>query len=253
MGRAVCLLRETPHYRRDAFCNGLAAVGFKVVPHIQQPEPDDVLVLWNRYGGYAEHAGKFERVGARVLVTENGYLGKDWRGGHWYSLAIGHHAGAGKWNEGGPERWDSWGVDLMRWREGGRETLILGQRGIGEDGIASPDGWAEQTQRRIGGRIRPHPGKEPPAVSLQSDLWKAREVVTWHSGAALLALMAGVPVWYGFEGWIGALAGLPVEQFGKTPAKRDDADRLAMFRRLAWAMWTVDEIESGEAISLLLA
>lgn len=251
--RALCLLRETPHYRRDAFCSGLKAAGFQIVTHIPDPKPDDVLVIWNRYTGYAEHAGRFESAGARVLVAENGYLGKDWRGGHWYSLAIGHHAGAGKWVEGGPQRWDSWGVELLPWREGGRETLIFGQRGIGEEGIASPANWANEAQRLTGGRIRPHPGKEPPAVSLERDLWKVREVVTWHSGAALLALMAGVPVWYGFPDWIGAQAGLPLAQFGKVPAKRDDADRLAMFRRLAWAMWEVDEIHSGAAIKHLLS
>ena len=187
-----------------------------------------------------------------MLVAENGYLGKDWRGGHWYSLAIGHHAGAGIWNEGSAARWDSWGVELLPWREGGRETLILGQRGIGEEGIASPTGWAERAQKLTGGRIRPHPGKLPPAISLERDLWKAREVVTWHSGAALSALIAGIPVWYDFEQWIGARAGLPLSQFGKVAARRDDADRLGMFRRLAWAMWEVEEISSGAAISHLM-
>lgn len=247
--RALNLLREQLHYRRDAFDEGLRAVGFEVVKALPRPAPDDLLVIWNRYGGYDEIARYFEQFGARVVVAENGYLGKAWRGGDWYALALNHHSGAGKWPDGGPERWAQHGTELARWRDGAGEILVLGQRGIGEAGIASPTGWAEAVQRQYGGRIRPHPGKNEPAVSLEADLADARAVLTWHSGAALLALLAGVPVFYAFPRWIGAEAARPLWEFEAGPRQ---GDRLAMFQRLAWAQWQLDEIRSGEAFDHLL-
>lgn len=253
MKRAVCLLRDSIHYRKDAFCQGLRENGYEVLPGLQRPGEGDLLVIWNRYAGYDEVATSWERCGARVLVTENGYLGKDWRGGDWYSMAQGHHAGAGRWHDGGPSRWDAWGVELAPWQPAGPESLILAQRGIGEPGIASPDRWAETVQRRIGGRIRQHPGKVAPKTTLQEDLQGVGQVVTWNSSAALHALLMGVPVWHDHDEWIGAPAAQNLKSWGSADSLRDDAARLFMFRRLAWAMWTLEEIRSGVAIASVLA
>ena len=243
----MCMLRTALHYRRDAFVAGLQSAGYKVVPQLSDPRPGDVLAIWNRYGGYHETARQWERAGARVLVAENGYVGRDR-----YALAEGHHAGAGKWPLGGPERWDALGVELHPWRESDAPPLILGQRGIGEPGIASPPQWAERVQRRIGGRIRPHPGKYLPPVSLDADILAAGCVITWASSAALRALQLGVPVWCDCPQWIGSGAAQPLSEWGKRPALRSDAARLEMFRRLAWAQWTIDEIRSGDAIRRIL-
>lgn len=252
MPRALNLLRAALHYRRSAFDEGLRAAGFDTVGALDRPRHGDLLLIWNRYGGFAEIADRFEAAGATVLIAENGYLGKGWRGGEWFSLARGHHAGAGAWPVGGPERWDGWGVDLAPFRAGGDETVIFGQRGIGEPGVRSPDRWAEAVRGRIGGRIRPHPGTGPEGVPLAVDLARARECVTWHSGAALLALLMGVPVWYAFPQWIGAGAARSLAEYGRAEPRRDEAARLAMFRRLAWSMWTLDEIRTGEPIARLM-
>ena len=246
----MCLLRHPPAYRRERFVEGLRAAGFAVQDRIADPRPDDVLLIWNRYGPFHDEARRFERGGAAVLVAENQYLA-GWLPGKWHALAPGHHAGAGAVVDGGPQRWDALRLDLVPWRTNSSDVLILGQRSIGEDGIASPRGWAEATQRRIGGRIRPHPGKHPPAVPLAEDVGRASAVVTWASSAALIALALGVPVWFEMPRWIGAEAARPLAEFGAAP-KRDDAARLAMFRRLIWAQWRVDEIEDGTAFRHLL-
>lgn len=254
MPRALNTLRASLHYRREAFDAGLQAVGFEVVTQLPRPERGDLLLLWNRYGGYAEQAAEFERRGGLVLVAENGYLGKHWRGAEWFALARGHHAGAGWWPDGGPGRWGGWGVELSPWRDGGTETLVLAQRGIGEPGVRSPAGWAEAARRRIGaGRIRQHPGNSTQSVPLADDLAQARDVVTWNSGAALLALLAGVPVWCDWPQWVGAEACWPLSEFGKREPRRDDEARLGTFRRLAWSMWTLDEVRTGEPIRCLTA
>jgi hypothetical protein len=250
--RAQCWLPEGPNYRRECFLAGLEAAGVECVPKIERPGPSDILLLWNRPPAREAEARRFEAAGARVLVIENGYLGKQWMGRKWFAMAWGHHAGAGRWPDGGPERWDSWGVEMAPWRGGIGDTLILAQRGIGEQGVASPRGWAEAVQRAIGGRIRRHPGAYTAAVSLEDDLAAASSVVTWHSAGALHALLGGVPVWYGFDRWIGAGAARVLREFGADP-RRDDAARLAMFRRMAWAMWDADEVRSGAAFRSLTA
>jgi hypothetical protein len=217
----------------------LAQAGYAVVPSLPEPSPDDVLLVWNRYGLFDAEAKRFEAAGAKVLVTENGWLGKGWNGGEWFTLCQGHHAGAGSWPVGSADRWDSWGVELKPWRDG-VDTLVLGQRGIGEHGIRCPEGWGERMASRLNAKFRPHPGARK--VTLEPDLLNAQKVVTWNSGAALKALMFGVPVWYAFPQWIGAEAASRVGE----PLVKDDAKRLAMFRRLAHSMFQLDEIASGE-------
>lgn len=250
--RALSLLRQSLHYRREAFDAGLRAAGFEVVERIDRPTPCDMVLTWNAYGAFGEIGRRFEQCGAQWLVAENGLLSKTWAGGEWFSLAIGGiAAGGGKFHDGGPERWDGWRVEMAPYRTGGDETVIFGQRSIGAPGVASPYQWAENTQRRIGGRIRAHPGNAAPTVPLADDLAQARECATWNSSAALGALLLGVPVWS--EGpWIGAGAARPLSQWGKAEPMRDEAARLAMFRRLAHAMWTLDEIRTGEPIRRLV-
>lgn len=60
-----------------------------------------------------------------------------------------------------------------------------------------------------------------------------------YSGAALQALLWGIPVASEMPDWIGA-------------QDNTDAGRLAMFRRLAWAQWTLEEISDGLPFRSLL-
>lgn len=256
MRRALCLIREAPVYRRQAFVSGLRAAGYDVAQRLDKPDSEDVLVIWNRYGHGEECAQQFERAKARVIVVENGYLGNGWLNDRWLAMSIGQHNGAGQWRIGGNERWDSLGVMLEPWRSGGKERIILGQRGIGSSEVRSPHQWAERTRARIGGRIRAHPGKDE-IKPLEEDLRDAACVVTWGSAAALRALLMGVPVWYDFPKWIGAVAARPLNEFGTppnmlAPVKRSDTDRLHMFRQLMWAMWRASEVEDGTAFRYLL-
>ena len=249
--RAVCLLRDGPAYRKEAFIEGLRNAGYDIVPNdFRGPSSADVLLIWNRYGGYDEAATQWERGGGRVLVVENGYLGKSWRGESWNALAQSHHCGAGHWAYGGPERWDNYGVELQPWRTEG-STLILAQRGIGEQGIRSPEGWAESVQAKYGGRIRLHPGKDKSKVSLADDLEGVGRVLTWHSGAALHCLLMGIPVWYAFDSWLGGCGATPLSNWPVNLSS--DAQRLAMFRNLAWTNWSLDEIRSGQALTNVLS
>jgi hypothetical protein len=220
--RALLNLRYTVPERRAAFEKGLKRIG--------DPE---VFVTWNRIGGADQVAKQYEARGLLVIVAENAAWGNDFAGRQWYSLARGMHNTAGRFPVGGSERFDSLGVDLAPWRIGG-ERVVLPQRGIGPAGVAMPRDWPTQQS----GRVRSHPGTKP-CIPLEQDLARAGEVVTWGSGAAIKALMWGIRVESHMPAWIG-------EQ------DNTDAGRLAMFRRLAWAQWTLEEIESGEPFERLI-
>lgn len=232
MRKAYCMIRTDMHYRRDAFECGIEAAGFKLSQNEFTPRPGDLVVVWNRYGHFHDMARRFEGAGALVLVAENAYLPL----GKWYALSLWHHNGAGQYPFLGNERWDSLGIEPAPWREGGSEIILLPQRGIGPSGVAMPADWVERTTAKLGRykfRVRRHPGIRPQAVSLENDLAKAKAVVTWGSGAAIKALMMGIPCFHGLPNWIGAPGSTPIDRANFDNPQR--GDRLMMLRRLIWA------------------
>lgn len=256
MPTAALLLERLPEFRVDAFTAGLKSLGYDVKPNAStNPKLGDVLVIWNRSMTRDAMARRYEAVGGKVIVAENGYLGREWRGGIWYALALGNHNGAGTWPDGGDDRWDSWGVELEPWRDGGSDVVILAQRGIGHPKVREPHGWSRKlltdlqasTKRKV--RVRAHPGERKPPVSLEDDLSKAWCVVTWGSAAAFKALAWGIPVFHGYPKWIGAGTAAAWPGNIEQPFR---GDRLPAFRSLAHAMWGLDEIASGKALRCLL-
>jgi hypothetical protein len=238
--RAFLGIRPGVHYRSDAFTQGLERLGYCVFPEVTtRPDKTDVLVIWNRYRENARAADAFEFHGLPVLIAENAAWGNEFQGERWYSIARNYHNTAGGFPVGDSTRWDALGVDLPAFRAGGDEVVILPQRGIGPPGVAMPLGWPDWARKESGGRVRPHPGVNR-CVPLEDDLARARCVWTWGSGAAIKALLWGIPVRSWMPGWVG-------EQ------DNTEEGRLAMFRRLAWAQWRLGEIKSGEAFTRLLA
>lgn len=223
-------LRYTVSERCKIFTQGLERLGYTVVNGLTMTPGDrDILVSWNRLGEAHRVARHFQTV----LVTENAAWGNEFCGEHWYTMARGYHNTAGCFPVLGNERWDRLGVELQPWRTSG-ETVILPQRGIGPPGVAMPRDWPLRQQ----GRLRPHPGKHA-GKPLQEDLANAGKVVTWGSGAAVKALMWGIPVESHMPNWIAA-------------QDNTDAGRLATFRQLAWAQWRLEEIRSGAAFKHLI-
>lgn len=250
MRRAFCLIREQPHYRRDAFVAGLKRCGLKV--STSWPGSDirasDVLVIWNRYDCWDRLARQFEAVGATVLVAENGYMGVDWLGDRWYALSRNWHNGLGTWSPGDSSRWDLLDFELAAPRlDHDGYALLLPQRGFGPPETAMPANWIERN-RTIASvahavKVRPHPGNQPAPVELEHDLRGCAYAATWGSGAGIKALALGYPVCSDWPRWIGASA---------TGMKLREQARYQMFCNLAWAMWRVREIESGDAIARLI-
>ncbi len=246
---AFIAIKADLHYRRSCFESGFKRLGYRIRDGrgSVHGERGDVLVIWNRNGNGHRAALDMEAAGGTVIVAENGYLAESQP--YHLALSLRFHNGAGKWHVGGPERWDALGIELKPWRTQDGETVILPQRGIGSPGVAMPHGWAQKLKTL--GRIRHHPGCSKNGVPLERDLKRASAVITWGSGAALRALLWGIPVYYGMRAWIGATAARPLADKALGP-KLDDEARLAMFRRLAWAQSTMQEIETGVAIDRLI-
>jgi hypothetical protein len=242
-------------------------VGLELVAALPKPTPDDVLVIWNRYGIGEDMARRFEAVGAVVVIAENGIIGAsenayakqyDPNGDQIYSLALNFHNGGGRWWIGEPDRWRQQGVEVRPWREDGEHILVLPQRGFGHSAVAPPANWVQSTVERLRKltirpiKVRAHPGNEPAGIPLEADLKGAWCCVTWGSGAGIKALCSGIPVYSEWGKWIGFPAALPFGVIGRADVAPTDDARQVMLDRLAWYQWTVPEIASGEPFRLLL-
>lgn len=248
--------------RHEAILRGLSRCGYRILREARLPRSRrDVLVTWTRHRGWKERqCTAFEEAGGRVIVCEEAYI-REVSGERHIALALGDHNGAGRWFVGGPERWESFAIDLRPWRNSGEHIVVREQRGIGSSFMASPPLWHDEathglrqrTAREI--RLRAHPRSRlyPERARTQPNLARMLErchaFVTWASADAVSALIAGVPVFFNAPHWIcasGAMRGLSGIEAPKTP------DRLPALERLAWAQWSLSEIAHGEPFARLL-
>lgn len=263
MKTALCLIRQNPVYRHEAFVAGMTKLGYQVevAPfHRRVPSPDDVVLIWNRYGTGDRQAALFEEYGATVIVVENSYVNmKDTKKA--FAMSLNRHNGAGRWPAPEHCRLDKLDIDIKPWQEVGTHILVLPQRGVGLPGVAMPKDWPNKIVPKLKATaksalvyVRPHPGINPETTPLEEDLKRAWCAVTWGSSAATKALVAGVPVFYEFDRWIAgpaacddirkiSLENSPVQYMG---------DRHAMFSNLAWAQWTVEEVMTGDPMRRLI-
>lgn len=249
---AVNLIRPLPHYRRDAFDRGLRAAGYSLVLNGKPTGPEDLLVVWNRYGAFHERARNWEAAGGTVLVCENGYIGADVKGHQLYAISAEGHNGSGWWPIGTEDRFSALGIEVKPWvsRPDGY-ALICGQRGIGSPTMASPPNWHVGAERRVRAwwprtKVRLHPGNNAPAVPLSADLAGASHCVIWSSSSGVKALCEGIHVAYDAPNWICAGGATPLGRIGElNPVGHEDSRDIAL-REMAHAQWTVAEIDSGE-------
>jgi len=265
MNTAWVTLRHQPPYRSDAFANGFEALGYKVklaFPTNQDVRAEDVVVTWNlnpRYRG-AAHAAK--RAGASLIVAENGYIPAENSAEHHYALARDGHNGSGFWFVGEEDRWAKLGRNLHPWRgypDG--HILICDQRGIGSDIMKCPRPFIEPLLpklERIFARhdkrkkprfvFRAHPGRHQSKLTLAQELQGARAMVTWASNAANEALLMGYPAFRTAPFHVNEAVLTDVSLLPTPP----ETDRLAGFKKLAWAQWSLTEIGDGSAFKWLL-
>lgn len=255
MKRASIMVLERPPYHGAEVAEALKGLGYApTFSQISDPRPGDLLVLWNRYARYEANAADFERNGGTVVIMENGYFGRNYRGGPWYALSIGQHNGGGLLPPANLRMWDRIDYPEQDWRYNpDGDIVVLATRHMGSEKQREPQGWAERIAAEIGARIRAHPGaqKDDPVERdrlLWEDIKDAAYCITWGSSAGLKAIMMGIPVSYGLRNWIGSSAAQRIEAGHKAFC----GDRSLLKARLATAMWNLDEIRSGEAFRWLL-
>ena len=250
-----CLPR--PPYYGDVMRTALTSLGYSIaLTPEKHPRKGDALVLWNRHPRDEIFARTYMDRGATVVIVENGYFGRDFNGTEWFAMALSQHNGAGTWPDLGVDRWQGLGIELAPWRRSGDDIVLLATRHMGSNITREPAGWLAETKRQLKERtkrvvrVRAHPGPQAaiPKASLADDLANAHAVVTWGSSAGLKALAMGVPCFSGFYKWIGASCTYPVSHDLEDTWS---GDRLPMFRRVASAMWSIDEIKSGAAFKAL--
>jgi hypothetical protein len=246
---ALCMIRQQPHYRRHAFETGLRRAGYSMIQGGRPAGPEDLLVIWNRYGACESMARTWEQIGGTVLVCENGYLGVDSEQRQYYAISAHGHNGSGWFPRSGEDRFAKLGIDVEPWRPGGDHILVRGQRGIGTAQMASPVNWhneAGSALRKLTTlpvRIVDHPGNVSPKP-IPEALDRAGACVIWSSALGVLALVRGIPVFYGAPYWICSGAARPLSEYALGPV-RDDRARNAELCRMADGQWSVQEIESG--------
>ena len=246
---AVCTLRHEPHYRRHAFESMLRVNGYRIDTSGKPKSKLDLFVTWNRQQGDEQRADDWEARGGSVIVCENAYLAP----AKWsmYAISLHGHCGSGWFPVGDEDRFSDLGIPIAPWKEATGDILVCGQRGIGSRQMASPRNWEIGAARRIGGRIRRHPGRYPTKTTLEQDLRGASLCAVWSSAAGVQALASGIPVAYFAPHWICAGAATRGYEGVARPLRSDEARSKAL-HRMAHGQWTVPEIESGEPLRRIL-
>lgn len=260
-------LRISPPYRSWAFGAGLETLGFTPRTGFPPPgavRPEDVVVTWNLNPRYRPAAEAARAAGCPLLVAENGYIGKVGDMTPYYALARDGHNGSGFWYVGKEDRWAALGHKMTPWHYRVKgHVLIVGQRGIGSDLMKSPHNFIDTARERVDRVIkklglppypilvREHPGREgdTSAPTLAEHLAGARAVVTWASNVANLSILYGLPTMRMAPYHVNSAAFTTLEDLF---TKEAEPDRLTAFRSLAWAQWSLHEIQDGTAFRSLL-
>ena len=276
--RAVLNVPERPGYPAGLRA-GLEAAGLAVVPAFREPlAPSDVLVTWTLWRGSARRAlaERHRRRGGTTWCLEHGIVRSVGDRGHWQlGLRVGEGTGIngqGRAPEGGPERWQSWGLAHAPWRRDGGHVLVCGQRGTRphDPDLSHGPGWADDVIERLRRvtdrpiRYRAHPGAPGRALPqgagpaaevtdarapLAADLAGAWAVVVYSSTAATAAILAGVPVLYDGPAIACRRLALKGPEQVERPALPARAAELA---RLAWYQWSDAELADGRPFVRLL-
>jgi hypothetical protein len=260
--RAAVLVRQRDGWPWEEIASGLRAIGIEPVFTTGPADAYEIVVTWNDYGSRARTAEAARAKGALHLCLENG-PGLDPRT---VLIQVGGHNGPQFLRpSGGGERAKTYLPRLEPWRVTSHHlsALICGQRGGGYSPLAMPREWPGETAiklQEIGFRrisYRPHPERDARAVipkgvpitysgnDLEYDLREVDLCVVFTSMAAIEAIMRGVPTIYCGPRHIAS----EVIRSGLKPFSLHSlmVDREAFFRKLAWNIWSLDELASGQA------
>lgn len=268
-------MKSTAVIARD-IQSGFLALGWECIargygdPDI--PGDTDAIVC---FGWMSKHKTQTERTAIiadalrrsiPVLCVELGTIGTLNRA-HWRHLGWNGVNGRSVWITRKPgNRWDKIFrpiINVRPWRTDDQGPIVvLGQKpfDVSLENCRNYMQWLQETIKRIGNRavFRPHPkalDMQIPGVPndtnglLETTLKTASATMTWNSSAGVQSVIAGVPHYCEDRGSMAWEVSRRVNEMG-----RDSTfDRQPWLDRLAYSIWHMDEIRSGEAIQSLLS
>lgn len=258
------VLHRDPYGGRNII-DGLHSHGYQDFSekNINLAGPNDLLILWNRYQRNESDAQAIERAGGKVVVLENGLLGRNFDDSvNHYSISVHQHNGLGENALPNMNRWErkfERKIATHEWKNNhGGDIIFLSTRHMGSDICKEPKGWRDEIailarekfpNNRF--RIRNHPGAQAnlSQTELEKDLSNCKAAITWGSSAGIKSILFGIPVFYGLTGWVGSCAATHISKMGERifTGSRDQL-------KAKVASFIVDEyeIKSGEAFDWIL-
>lgn len=257
---------------------GIPGAGYKPVESYRAREAPDVAVVYGVYEKavpYSAFVGRVLEVqrylGKRTLVLTKGFVNRD----EYYAVGWGGKKG---WADfcnlnSPPDRAEKLGVVPGPWDPEGENYLIVGQVPWGADTQhVQFFEWVARMLVRLRAitdvpiAFRPHPGMQGDASELYDEMrkhgvdidtsfgpaeeaiTKAKVVITFNSNMGVDALLAGKPVLSFDKGSMVYNASKHHVEYLLDPGLIvAGLDRDTWLNDLAYAQWTRDEIERGEA------
>lgn len=239
------------------------------------PRRFDAVVFYGLRGPFKDMYGRARGAGVSTVYADLGFWNRkrfegDVNGYHKLSVNC-LHATHVLPIDVPTDRFEQVGIDIKPYIKGkGDHVLLLG---LSKKAAWAYDllfeGWerskAAQVRRYTDKPIiyRPKPNAElyankalgdvfSPAkggLSISQDLARSSFAVMRHSNVAIDALVEGVP--YYTEDGIGKLWATPIESLETSPRFPDDNERIKMLSKVAYAQWSVEEMQNGTAWEFL--
>lgn len=272
--RAFILMRDTESYPLAAVVAGVQALGYNA--HIggvdRTINSKDLLITWTPWRGSLSHrlGEQHKASGGQWVVMENGYIAGV-KEPH-YSIGLNGFNGFGdhRAENSAPDRWKSFGLEILPWRANGEHIAVFSQMGGHDLRFTHHPNWPDDVVSRLEGLsprkvlYRPKPTRpryflkihenvsvlESGNYEVESYLKGAWVAVVYNSKIAVESLRVGVPALFDSPCSILKSILQPGIESIENPAM---PDREQFFYNLAYAQWSAAEIASGEPFKRILS
>lgn len=266
--KAHVLMRPREPWPYRSICDGLKKLGIEPITDGRCDPRYDMCITWNNYGITSRTTMRYREAGKPHLVIENG---PRLRPEEFVIQKGGHNGPNFLIADQGGERADWLLSRMKKWVEqDDRLALVCGQRASLYSDVAMPREWPSNVVSKLQKadwtvRYRRHPDRDakaplPPDTiktdhtqPITYDLPGTKFVAVYSSMSAIHAVLNGIPAAYGASRY---MADEVCTRFDRTnlddPSSFFMGDREPFFRKLAWNLWSREEIESGQAFKMYL-
>lgn len=238
-----------------ALREALRASGYEHRPD-RSPGPEDVAVFWKPSDQMHALAKQVRKLGAHVIVANEGFLSPGRDGQPCLSLTKNGPPSVGSWYVGEGDRFTRLGQPLHEWRSSEGEEVVVCGFERGDWSARKPQNFEDVARRQLDRRLRELGRTDlkirvltsPPGEAAYEYLNSAAALVTWCDNLANLATLWGVASYRLCPNYPNdaVYRGLRNLTHSREP-NREEA-----FRRMAWSQWSVSELESGKPIEVLV-